>query len=272
MLTASCAFIIYIWDRKLPDMVTPGAHWTDGISTVYTGTPPSGARYALNILFIGNSYTYFQNMPQILAELAAHDPSNVTELRVQSITKGGGDLEGLWKAGQAQQLIANARWQYVVLQDESFWAMFPSTVDRTYKTVALFDEQARKDGARSILFLTWARAPGSDWYSKNKFLRDADYMQATFTYQTHDLGYKLGIPVADVGEYWKLAHKQYPELALQGADNHHPNIAGAYLTALVFYSLFTGRDASQIHWAPAGVPDKVATQLRSLVSHPKNVR
>src|ERR1700760_4353677 len=124
MLTLFCVFIIFIWDRKLPDILFGSANGSDGISKIYVGKPQTATRYALNILFIGNSYTYYQNMPQILAELAAHDPANVTELRVQSITKAGGDLEGMWNAGQAQQLITNAHWNYVVLQEESFWAIF----------------------------------------------------------------------------------------------------------------------------------------------------
>ena len=67
---------------------------------ISTGTPPH-PQSAMNILFVGNSFAFLSGRhPKMVADIAAHDPGGPLELRVQSVTQGGGRLETLWRAGR----------------------------------------------------------------------------------------------------------------------------------------------------------------------------
>lgn len=241
-----------------------------GLTQVYVGTPPAGAHKTVSVLFIGNSYTFAEDMPATLAQIAAHDPQGDTELRVRATTRPGEQLAGHWARGEAQKLIGQGHWDYVVLQEYSLWAMVPGAQDVSRRYFTKFDEQVRNAGAKSVLFLTWARQAGSPWYTDPhySFLRDSHYMQAMFTSQTHALAATFGAQVAQVGEYWKLALAQNPALPLYAADGNHPSPAGAYLNALIFYKLFTGHLPEQADWTPPGVTEAQAAILRGIALLP----
>ena len=53
----------------------------------------------MNILFIGNSYTYYNDMPQMLAELAKENGNDVS---VDAVTKGGRKLRIMGTKGELE--------------------------------------------------------------------------------------------------------------------------------------------------------------------------
>jgi hypothetical protein len=48
--------------------------------------------------------------------------------------------------------------------------------------------------------------------------------------------------VAPAGLAWAESLRLVPRLDLWASDGRHPNTAGSYLTACVFYAMLTGRD------------------------------
>ena len=60
----------------------------------------------------------------MVSKIAESDPLNTIGLDVESVTKGGSRLQLLWEEGKATQAIQKGGWKYVVLQEESFWALF----------------------------------------------------------------------------------------------------------------------------------------------------
>src|SRR5262249_32817696 len=71
----------------------------------------------VRVLFIGNSYTFVNDLPRMLAALArAGGQRPVVHDRE---TPGGCTLEKHWRDGKAAQKIAAGKWDYVVLQEQS---------------------------------------------------------------------------------------------------------------------------------------------------------
>ena len=103
----------------------------------------------MRILMLGNSFTFTNDLPQILAEL--------TEAEVVHHTRGGAWLsEQLNPAtrlgGRTQAALTEERWDYVVLQEMSHG---PITASKSFfSSVEGLCRQIRANGAVPILFAT----------------------------------------------------------------------------------------------------------------------
>jgi hypothetical protein len=240
----------------------------DGVWPLHLSTGQSKPKYPLHVLFIGNSYTFAHDIPRQVAEVASSDPGNPTQFFVQSVTRGGITLKELWEEGQAADAIRGSHWDYMVIQQHSFWAV--TDVKRSTDYIERFHKLARQFGAKTVLYLTWPRKPGSYWYTDGEtaFLRTPDYMLHRFISQTYTIALTSGASIADVGIYWWRVLKENPGIELYEADATHPSVAGSYLAALVFYKTLTGRDVTKTTFLPDGVSEPDATILKSIVSQP----
>jgi hypothetical protein len=175
----------------------------------------------LRVLFIGNSYTYFNNLPELLSELAASaNPSKMLE--AQMIVRGGATLKMHWEEGAALKALQQGKWDYVVLQEQS---TLPITDPATmHKYARFFDAEIKKAGAKTIFHLTWARQHQPENQVK---LNDAYFTIAK----------ELKALVAPVGVAWEKAFKEDAKRVFHTEDKSHPNAAGSYMAACVFYAL-----------------------------------
>lgn len=207
--------------------------------------PQSGGKGAaarkLRVLFIGNSYTCFNNLPQMLEGLAASAHAS-RKLETGMVTVGGATLRRHWEDGRALEVIRRGGWDYVVLQEQSTLGPSQMVSGRItisdpkafHETVRLFDAEIRKAGAKTVLFLTWAR--------QNQPEDQAKLNEAYLT-----IAGELKALVAPVGPAWEEALKKNPQLQLHLPDKSHPSPGGTYLAACVFYSLL-------YHKSAAGLP------------------
>lgn len=178
---------------------------------------------AVRILFIGNSYTYYNDMPQMLAAMAA---AGGHETDVKSVTEGGASLGRLWRKGEALDVLAREHWDYVVLQEHS---LLPLSDRRAMEhAMRLFDERIRAAGARTVLYVTWARA-------------FAPESQGAINAAYEGIGAELRACVVPVGPAWSIALARQPKPALYDSDESHPTLTGSYLAAYVFYRMLFGR-------------------------------
>lgn len=241
---------------------------TEGVSPLHVSTAPGTPKQALHVLFIGNSYTSVHDIPRQVAAIASSDPGNPTQLFVQSVTRSGGTLKYLWDDGQAADAIRGSHWDYVVIHEHSWWAI--TGVESSTDYIDRFDKLARQYGAKTVLYLTWPRKPGSHWYTDGQtaFLRSPEYMLHQFIDQTYTIALLSGASTADVGVYWWRVLAEHPEIELYEADATHPSMAGSYLAALVFYKTLTGRDVTKTTFLPGGVSETDVNTLRTIVSQP----
>ena len=181
------------------------------------------SKTAMQILFIGNSFTARNDLPGLIAQLAeAHGQ----QLQSQLIQAGGASLRMHWNKGEAQKAIAKTRYDYVVLQEQSTLPI--KNAPRFYENVRLFDPLIKESGAKLALYLTWAR-------------QNAPETQALLTDVYTAIGEELGAKIIPVGIAWQNFLQQHHAPALHDKDQSHPTLAGSYLAACVFYAAFFGK-------------------------------
>lgn len=173
-------------------------------------------RTALDILFIGNSFTQRNDLPGLLAAMAQ---DRGVRIRHNLISTGGASLRTHWNAGRAAKEIKAGGYDYVVLQEQSTLPV--KNPGRMAENMRLFDVTAKHAGARTVLYMTWARqfAPESQ-----KAISDA----------YNSIGKELGALVVPVGDAWQKFIAKHKQPTLYDRDQSHPSIAGTYFAACMF--------------------------------------
>lgn len=217
---------------------------------------------ALRVLFIGNSYTRFNDLPRQVARIAASVPDG-PRLRTRRETHGGFDLRRHWRRPRVRRLIQRGRFDAVVIQAHSLSPI--RQPDQLAEYARRFHEHARATGARLVLFETWARHPRSPTY-RRLGLRDPSEMLARVGAVYGRIGRDLGATVAPVGRAWQRAREELPETELHRPDGTHPNVAGTYLSACVMYQTLTGRDPRDATWRPWRMSEDEAASIRRIAA------
>jgi hypothetical protein len=226
------------------------------------GPAPYDGPAELRVLFIGNSYTYVNDLPGMLwrmADTAGVPPAIATD----KVTEGGATLATHWSEGIAQARINEGGWTHVVLQGQSMEADYPAP---WFTSAALqFTDLIAATGARPGLFVTWARAAGDAVYGTNRNFINPDEMQDRLTAAYDDVAAQApGSLLACVGEAFRRSLRDHPEIVLHMDDNSHPNVAGTYLAASTFYVALTGNPVPAASEVPAEVSAGDALLLREV--------
>ena len=187
----------------------------------------------LHVLFIGNSFTFYHDLPKMISELAKAGKQR--PLRYERETPGGCTLEKHWKDGKALAKIRSRKWDFVVLQDHSAAALLKK--DSMFDHGKKFDAEIKKQGAKTILYMTWA-------------LQNKPDDQPAISKAYLELSTELKAQIAPVGNAWEAALKADKKLVLHEKDKKHPNATGTYLAACVFYSTIYSK-------SPDGLPGSI---------------
>jgi len=193
---------------------------------------------SLKILFIGNSYTYVNNLPDVFYVLL---PDSIKQNAIiEMYTKPGTTLHQHWEKGEALNKIKSNNWDYVVLQEQStlgFEAIntVPSIrePDFFYKYAGLFIQEIERINAKPLLFLTWGR--------KNYADQQRDLNKAYI-----NLSERLNVKLIPVGIVWQEVKTNHTNIELYLDDGSHPSPEGTYLVALVFYHSLFGDFSSDL--------------------------
>lgn len=199
-------------------------------------------RPGLRVLFVGNSLTFVNEMPELVHDLAAADPGARPLFTVEyaapnwTLAKAAGDE-------RLRRLVAELEWDVVVLQENSNVAAMPA-VRRTESEpyAAALAARAASVGAETVFYMTGVGTSA----------------QSTLALARENRG-----TVAPVGLAWWESARRRPGLDLRGWDGLHPNRAGSYLAACVFYALLSGRSAEESAFT-AGLPFADARYLQRL--------
>ncbi len=239
-----------------------------GVSELISSTTLGPAQKTLNILFIGNSLTGFNDMPGQFLALASADIGNTILFNVQSVIHSGSTLEKMWHEGKAAQVIGSNHWDYVVLQEHSNWGVSQSQLSDTWQYAAMFDELVNTAGGESVLYITWPKRSGS-YEGRNLPHYGAELaLRRRVFVHTMLVASSIGASVVNVGVAWSNMQHEHTEIELY-EDFLHPNMYGTYLSALVFYKHFSQRDVTQIPFAPSQIPPATAAMIRETVQHSK---
>ena len=204
---------------------------------------PLFAQTPQRVLFLGNSYTYVNNLPTLIANIAH---ANKDTLYYDSNLIGGFTFNNHFNDPTSKAKIALGNWDYVVLQAQSQEPSFsPAQVNaQTLPYAVRLDSliYVADPCAVPVLYETWGRKNGDA--SNCAFYPPV----CTYTGMQNRLrdSYKLftdttkGI-MAPVGEAFRSCIAQSPTLNLYAADESHPSLEGSYLAAAVFYEVLFKR-------------------------------
>ena len=181
-----------------------------------------------SILFIGNSFTARNNVPQLLVDLATERGHSV---RFDLIQAGGASLRMHWNKGDAANAIATGKYDWVVLQEQS--TLPEKNANRTRENIELFVDPIAATGAKLALYLTWAR-------------RNAPESQPLITNAYTSIGNQFGATVVPAGVAWEAFLANHTTPLLHDKDLSHPTLAGSYLAACVFLATLFKEDATGI--------------------------
>ena len=221
------------------------------------------AQQNARVLFVGNSYTQVNNLPQMVADIALSMGDTMT---YASNTPGGCTFE-MHCRNQSMTMICESGWEFVVLQEQSQLPAFP--LDSVELYVFPFAQQlvdsiyAHSPCAEPMFYMTWGRKNGDtefgyppmDTYEGMDSLLYARYMQ---------MGADNDASVCPVGRVWHYLRDHHAEIELYMTDESHPSLAGSYAAACAFYTMFFGRDPESISH-DAGLNEYDARVIRSAV-------
>lgn len=213
----------------------------------------------LDLLFVGNSYTYVNDLPQMFVQLALSGHHLAT---AEMIAPGGWTLAQHANSKETLEKIAGKKWDDVILQDQSVEpSMEKSRAEEMFPAVRYLNYAVRQAGARPLLYLTWGRQKGL----AEEGFKDFDSMQAQLTEGYMEIAKELNLSVVPVGEAWKAALAKDPGLNLWQGDGSHPTLEGTYLAACVFYASLYQKSPEGLEF-PAGIPPAEARDLQTMAA------
>jgi hypothetical protein len=198
------------------------------------------AKDELRVLFIGNSLTYTNDLPAVIAALA--EATKQKRLSYRSIALPDFSLEDHWRQGEARKAIAGGRWDVVVMQQGP--SALPESRALLLEYVRLFTAEIHKSGARPALYMVWPS------YSR---FRDFDRVSESYRLAAEEVNGAL----FPAGEAWRAAWRRDEKLKLYSSDGLHPSPAGTYVIALVIYEQLFGQ-------SPIGLPARLQLQSKSI--------
>ena len=190
----------------------------------------------MKILFIGNSYTYFNDMPTLFSRLCG---CNGKQAQVFSVTKGGRKLlENLDSTDQTtrelEAVVQQNPMDVVILQEHS---VLPITdFDRFSANIKSLMEKIGP--ARYVLYQTWARKAGAEFLQEHKLTPRTMAVKLQEAYAK--VADTVGADRAPVGQCFLEISETHPEIDLYDPDLTHPSYAGSCLSAMTHYRTIFG--------------------------------
>lgn len=188
----------------------------------------------MNVLFIGNSYTHMNKMPELFSKMAA---SKGYKVNVEMDAKSNHSFKMHSERPELFEHIKQKKWDYVVLQGFSRELSYPpeylDTASIPYFNKLVDSIYANNPCTSILLYMTWgykegfAERPEIDNYEKMSDMVRRGYQYLSAIYN---------LPIVPVGDVWRTLRSNVKEINLYDKDFQHPTIHGSYLTASTFYA------------------------------------
>ena len=190
-------------------------------------------------VFIGNSYTYYNDLPTLVATMAS---STGDSLFHGQHTIGGYTLTSHSTNSTTNGLIGLPNWDYMILQEQS---QIPSLTDAQVKASFYSASYQLNDAfklanpiGKTLFYMTWGRENG-DATNCGSWPPVCTYegMDSLLRERYIHMADSISASVSPVGYLWSKLREDHPTIDLYAADGSHPSLAGSYAAACCFYSL-----------------------------------
>jgi hypothetical protein len=225
-------------------------------------------------LFIGNSFTFVNNLPDTFAGLA-----NAAGYNVAAYFSGIGaaTFYSLSKSISIPIFLQLYKWDGFIMQEQSMFLSQPLFFIRQNSSpyAKVLYNQAKQHSKTVLLYQTWGYQHGNpsfltglnDTYNKMQARLVggyADTQQQLLTQRNESAG-DANVIISRVGEAWNIAQRN-PMLRkkLWQTDGMHPRPVGTYLAACVFYTSIFGESPVGNAYRIKGVSRKDALALQKI--------
>lgn len=214
-------------------------------------------RPAKRVLFIGNSRTFYNDMPDMIREIA--DESGAPyKLQIVEHLLPGARLRDHWTNKRLRSLITAERWDEIIIQAQS-----GAHIDgerryfHDYGARLVREAKANADNVR--LFVTWTY----DDAQYPKAMRDAYHRRIQSDHKS--LAAKTSVTMTNVGDIWETYRTSSFDFALT-SDGNHPTAQGSYIAALALYSDLEGRPLDPVAYRPDAVSAEQAVRIQERIA------
>ncbi|MBQ8207932.1 MAG: hypothetical protein IJZ89_04265 [Clostridia bacterium] len=219
----------------------------------------------MKILFIGNSLTYYNDMPEVIFSAIAKACGK--EAEVTSITKGGYHLyqfadENNEYGAKVKSAFENNKYDIVIIQE---YGRYPITEPRLFQdAVRKLYKMITANGAQTYLYEPCALSDGHP--ELIKFGKDMPEMEMKLRAAYADMGKELDIPVCYAGAAISYASEN-SDVRLYKDDKLHPDLCGSTIAALTIFSKIFGIDPANIDVSIENVSDSDMIELKKAASY-----
>lgn len=171
-----------------------------------------------NLLFVGNSLTYYNDLPNLVKEIAA---TRDILINTEMLAKGNYAIVDHWADGQVQTLIRSKKYDYVIIQQG------PSSQADGYDMLVNGGKQyadlCKANEVKLAYYMVW---PSRRYYHTfngviNNYTAAAEANDAI---------------LCPVGKVWKEHFDKTDDFSYYGPDQFHPSIQGSKVAARVIVS------------------------------------
>ena len=173
----------------------------------------------LRILFIGNSHTYYNDMPVMVRRRFIEEDG--FDCEVTMIAHGGWFLAQHVEEPDVRFNIRYGNYDYVVLQEHAH-PFGPE--EKFFKAARTLTEWIKEAGSTPVIYMTWAK-------------KDEPEVQQRMTDAHRQIAEETGSLLAPVGEDWWGYRKSWPDLEMYNEDGAHASEAGSEFAAKHIWSV-----------------------------------
>jgi len=220
----------------------------------------------MKILFIGNSFTFYNAMPGFLKRIAYHEGERI---EVDSVTFGGYRLSlhadlSTEDGKYTDEKLKSDNWDYVVLQGQSSEPALER--ERFWEAAKEMCGRIKAIGAKPVFYQTWSYYDGSEKLKSSGMSYDEMYnaLKESYSISARENDAIL-VPVGDIFYKYNMPHGDIDFIC---SDDYHPTKLGSYMAAVCFYrKLFDvkGND----HWHHPQITDEEADKVWKITDHLK---
>lgn len=183
----------------------------------------------MKVLFLGNSHTFFNDMPELFARFAEKTTGEKPE--VVMLAYPGRDLDWHRKEYFAMRFnLMHGGYDYCIIQQAAH--PYPP-IESTLKTGAEIIDLCHRCGVKPVVYMTWA---------EKRFPENQQKMIDT----CEKLASENNALLAPIGSVWQSVQQSRPDIELYHTDGEHAGPYGDFLIAAVFCKLLTGSISDEV--------------------------
>ncbi len=224
---------------------------------------PAQVKTEPTILFLGNSMTYFNDLPTVFMNLSR---SGGFAAEVYELTEGSYRLEYFADetdevGAQVYDALKSYDWDYVILQEQSGISTIGAE-EHMYPAARTLDSMIREANGESVFLMTWAYREGFSLPLLGlEFKNTREEMQTQMAQNYGDIAAELDALLAPAGIAFMRCSANYPEIELWDEDGNHPSPAGTYLAACVLYQVLYDQSPGELGYT-ADLDRQTASKLQ----------